>query len=88
MDKKEQAQKAMDILNNPIFNAVYKEIDTEIVRGWRIAQTQQAREEFFLQQRALCIVVSSLMRKVEAIAKGGESSLRDIAVNFINKNKG
>lgn len=73
-DKREIALEAGRILNSPLFNSIFDELDRKYVLAWRNSGDAANREDWWQKQRALAAVHAELLEKLKcaAVSKTGK----------------
>lgn len=73
-DKREIALEAGRILNSPLFNSVFDELDRKYVLAWRNSGDAVNREDLWQKQRALAAVRAEMLEKLKcaAVSKTGK----------------
>lgn len=73
-EKRDIALEAGMILNSPLFNDVFDELDAKYVQAWRNSTNALNREDWWYLQRALAAVRGELMEKLKcaAVSKSGK----------------
>lgn len=67
-DKREIALEAGRIINSPLFNSIFEELDSKYVKAWRNSADSIAREDWWHKQNALAAVRAELFDKLKCAA--------------------
>lgn len=87
-EKREKALEAGRIINSPLFNSIFDELDKKYVQAWRNSADSATREDWWHKQHALAAVRGELfdILKCAAVFKTGKDD-NQIQAEF-NKARG